>query len=68
MYEWLGFKLQMNLAPEAGISQGMVDVDLKVGPEHGDNPLPEHWNYVTPIKHPAATTSSALGVVPAALD
>jgi hypothetical protein len=30
MYEWLGFKLQMNLAPEAGISQGMVDVDLKV--------------------------------------
>jgi len=28
--EWLGCKLQMNLAPEAGVSQGMVDVDLKV--------------------------------------
>ena len=28
--EWVGFKLQMNLAPEAGVSQGMVDVDLKV--------------------------------------
>ena len=27
--EWLGLKLQMNLAPEAGVSQGMVDVDLK---------------------------------------
>ena len=26
----MGFKLQMNLAPEAGVSQGMVDVDLKV--------------------------------------
>lgn len=30
LYDWLGFKLQMNLAPEAGVSQGMVDVDLKV--------------------------------------
>lgn len=29
-YPWLGFKLQMNLAPEAGVSQGMVDFDVKV--------------------------------------
>lgn len=29
--DWLGFKLQMNLAPEAGVSQGMLDVDVKVG-------------------------------------
>ncbi|CAL8466952.1 g6488 [Coccomyxa elongata] len=27
--DWLGFKLQMNLAPEAGVSQGMLDVDVK---------------------------------------
>jgi hypothetical protein len=42
-YPWLGCKLQMNLAPEAGVSQGMVDFDVKVRRPACCRCIPQAW-------------------------